>query len=394
MKSRRIKILLVQSRICVGGPAVHTEMIARYLPQERYKVTLVGGGLEKGELSKFDDIREKGIDIRIIGDMKRNISLFGDVVSVYKTWRLIKQVKPDIVDTHTAKAGATGRIAAWLAGVPVIIHTFHGHAFEKYFSELVSGIFIIIEKLLAQISTKIIAISPLQFQDLAQKFKIAPEKKFIIMKYGIELEQLLYLKKNKGLKESLGIPSQELLIGIIGRMVPIKNQTMMVRVLKILHDNGCKAHLCIAGDGEERPKIEHLGKELGLKEYIHLSGWVLDMQRIYAGIDIMSLTSLNEGTPFTVIEAMAAGVPVVATNVGGVGDLIQNNKYGLLCRSEDEQDMAQKILQTINESHPTEQRCRLARDFVMENYSRNRLIRDLDQLYTRLFLQYYQQERS
>jgi len=177
-------------------------------------------------------------------------------------------------------------------------------------------------------------------------------------------------------------------------MVPIKNQTMMVRVLKILHDNGCKAHLCIAGDGEERPKIEHLGKELGLKEYIHLSGWVLDMQRIYAGIDIMSLTSLNEGTPFTVIEAMAAGVPVVATNVGGVGDLIQNNKYGLLCRSEDEQDMAQKILQTINESHPTEQRCRLARDFVMENYSRNRLIRDLDQLYTRLFLQYYQQERS
>jgi len=197
MKSRRIKILLVQSRICVGGPAVHTEMIARYLPQERYKVTLVGGGLEKGELSKFDDIREKGIDIRIIGDMKRNISLFGDVVSVYKTWRLIKQVKPDIVDTHTAKAGATGRIAAWLAGVPVIIHTFHGHAFEKYFSELVSGIFIIIEKLLAQISTKIIAISPLQFQDLAQKFKIAPEKKFIIMKYGIELEQLLYLKKLK-----------------------------------------------------------------------------------------------------------------------------------------------------------------------------------------------------
>ncbi|HPG41015.1 MAG TPA: glycosyltransferase family 4 protein [bacterium] len=393
MKSRRIKILLVQSRICVGGPAVHTEMIARYLPKERYQVTLVGGGLKKGEMSKFDDIREKGVDIRIIGDMKRNISVFGDLVSVYKTWQLIKQIKPDIVDTHTAKAGAVGRIAARLAGVPIVIHTFHGHVFEEFFSNLKSWLFVYIEKMFALLANRIIAISPMQFYDLAKKYKIAPVKKFVIVKLGLELDRFLNIEKNNRLKETLGIPAQDILIGVIGRMVPTKNHLMVIRVLKNLHDAGFKAHLYIAGDGEERYKLEKLRDELNLQPWIHFPGWVVDIEHIYAGIDLLAQTSTTEGTPFTVIEAMAAGVPVAATNVGGVADMLLDDENGLLCRSRDDREMAEKIKSLFKQPEQINKMTQRARKFVIDNYSYKRLISDLDQLYTRLFSQYYQQER-
>lgn len=388
MNTKRIKILLIQSRICIGGPAIHTEIIARDLPKDRYKVILVGGSLEKGEESKFNEIKEKNVDIRIIEEMKRDVSFIKDIKSIYKLYKFIKKEKPDIVDTHTSKAGATGRIAARLAGVPILIHTFHGHVFKKHFSKFKSSLFVFIEKLLGLFTTKIIAISDLQYHDLVNIYKIAPSKKFIIIKLGIDIEQFSDIAKNNKLKESLGIKEHEKLIGIIGRLVPIKNHSMILRVLKKLQNYGLKAQLCIAGDGEEKLKIVKLCDEYGLNGSVHFLGWVRDLPYLYSGIDILALTSLNEGTPITVIEAMAAGAPIIATNVGGVADLLLNNKNGMLCKSEDEQDMASKIIQILNNDLETAKKCQLAKKFVQENYSSKRLLKELDQLYTQLYLQY------
>ena len=146
MKKRPIKVLLIQSRICVGGPAIHTELLSMFLPRNKYEVVLIGGSLEKGELSTFEKIKQNGVDIRIVKEMKRDPGLTSDLKAIYKMHRIIREVKPDIVDTHTAKAGAVGRIAALCAGVPVIVHTFHGHAFDKYFSRLKTRFFIFVEK--------------------------------------------------------------------------------------------------------------------------------------------------------------------------------------------------------------------------------------------------------
>jgi len=385
MRNRRIKILLIQSRICIGGPAIHTEMIAQNLPKDRYQVILVGGGLKEGELSKFDEIRDRGVDIRVVNEMKRNVSIVGDLVSFYKTYQLIRSEKPDIVDTHTAKAGAVGRLAAWLAGVPIIIHTFHGHVFEEFFSKFKSEIFVYIEKMLALLTTRIIAISPLQLYELSQKFKIAPLKKFVIVKLGVELEHFLNLQKNNKLKESLGIPAGDKLIGIIGRLVPTKNHLLMIRVLKKLRDAGINVHLCVVGDGEERGKIVKLQEELGLNGYVHFLGWERHIQRIYSGIDLLAQSSTTEGTPFTVIEAMASGVPVVATDVGGVADLLLDNQNGLLCKSNDASGMADNIIKLLQDSEFTDKLRQNAKAFVKENYTQKRLIRDVDQLYTGLF---------
>ncbi|MBN2410433.1 glycosyltransferase family 4 protein [candidate division KSB1 bacterium] len=385
MKKRPIKILLIQSRICVGGPAIHTELLSLYLPKDKYRIILIGGALQEGELSTMDQIRQKGVDIRIVEEMKRDVNLIGDLKAVYKVYRIIKKEKPDIVDTHTSKAGAIGRIAAVLAGVPVVLYTFHGHAFKKYFSKLKTVFFIFVEKFLAFFTTKIITISPLQYEDLTNKYHIAPKNKFIILRYGIILEMYFELVKSKALKSTLGIPEDHILIGIVGRLVPIKNQSMILRVMKILIDRGLNIHLCIVGDGEEREKLEKLSAGLNVNDRVHFVGWVLDMEKIYAGIDILALTSHNEGTPFTVIEAMAASVPVVATNVGGVADLLLDNRNGLLCKPDDEFDMAEKIIKLLHDNNFTDKLCRNAKTFVKENYTHKHLIRDMDQLYTELF---------
>ena len=364
---KKIKILRIQSRICIGGPAIHTALLSKYLPDD-YETVLVGGAVEEGEFCKFDELKDDGINIRIINEMQRSANPWNDVMSVWKLYRLIKQEKPDIVHTHTAKAGAVGRAAAILAGVPLIFHTFHGHTFEHYFSRWVTAIFIGIEKLLAKFSTEIIAISPKQKTDLTQKFKIVTHSRCRVIRLGFELQPFAQLHKNGHLKNELGLSGDVFLIGIIGRLVPIKNHILALRILKALLQQEKRFHLCIVGDGPERSRLENATRELGITEHVHFTGWKEDVAHIYSGIETLLLTSLNEGTPVTLIEAMAARAPVVSTKVGGVPDLIHQHNRGFTFSINEENKAVDWIANQSSSSQTIQKQLSAAQSFVQLTY--------------------------
>ncbi len=386
MTMKRIKIVRIQSRICIGGPALHSELLSKYLPERGYQNILVSGRVEPGEFCKVEELAKAGYDVRIIDDMRRSTVLWSDLEALFRLYRLIKRERPQIVCTHTAKAGAIGRLAAILAGVPVIFHTFHGHVFEHYFSRAVTAFFLLIERILARFTDCIIAISPSQYRDLTEKYHIAPASRFAIVRLGLELDPLLYLRPTDELKKSLGLPADSILIGVIGRLVPIKNHLSTLRIMKTLRQLDDRCRLLIVGDGPERPNIEAFVEAEGLKDRVLFTGWVMDMASIYAGIDVLLLTSLNEGTPLTIIEAMAAGVPVVSSSVGGVPDLIVEGKTGMLFKPNDDRDAAVKIAALLSDDRLRRDMICEARRFVGQVYNYRRMIAEIDALY-RLHLQ-------
>jgi len=213
-----------------------------------------------------------------------------------------------------------------------------------------------------------------------QRFRIASSEKTLIIPLGFELERFSCIKKNGSLKLELGISESDFLIAIIGRVVPIKNHEMMFRVIRQLNQEKIKVHLAIIGDGELREKLE---KQV-CDNYFHFLGWRYDLENIYSSVDLVALTSLNEGTPLALIEAMAAGVPVVATNVGGVSDIITNGETGFCCKINDDHDMTEKIKVLLFNKELSYQISQNARQFVLDRYNVQRLIDDMNNLYKNL----------
>jgi glycosyltransferase involved in cell wall biosynthesis len=384
---RKLKIIRIQSRICIGGPSVHSEILSKYLDPERFETILIGGALEDGEKERVEELRRLSIQITTIAEMGREISLWSDIKALLKLYQIIYREKPDIVHTHTAKAGAIGRIAAWLAGVPIIIHTFHGHVFHDYFGKVKTWLFIQFEQWLAKITTCIIVISRSQKYDIVTKFRISNKKKVITIPLGLELERFLLIDKDTfHLKNELGISRNEFLIGIVGRIVPIKNHELLLKVIKLLREQQLPVHLCIVGDGELRNELIQSAREKNISNYTHFTGWRLDMEKIYSGMDLLALSSLNEGTPVAIIEAMASQVPVVATAVGGVPDLISDGETGLLSAPNDANDLAEKIRQILVNPEMTTKIIKKARESVEKNYHYRRLINDIQNIYEKLII--------
>ncbi|MDZ7315971.1 MAG: glycosyltransferase [candidate division KSB1 bacterium] len=381
-----IKIVRLQSRICIGGPSLHTELLSKYLPAFGYRNILIGGALDPGEFCRMDELRAAGYDVRCVSSMQRSTSIIADLAAVYHIYRLLRKEKPLIVCTHTAKAGAAGRIAALLAGVPLIFHTFHGHVFHGYFPKIVTKVFLLIERLLARFTTCLVAISPSQLHELSSVYHVAPASRFRVIRLGFELEPYLQLKPTEVLKKKLGLKPDAVLIGIIGRLVPIKNHLSALRILQILLQKDHRYHLLIVGDGPERANLEAYVQKDGLEKHVHFTGWRTDMLFIYEGIDLLLLTSLNEGTPVTIIEAMAAGVPVVASRVGGVPDLIKHGVTGLSFAVDDEKAAADCVEKAINDRTLRMRLVEGARRFVAGTYHYRRMIHEMDVLY-RHFLQ-------
>ncbi len=382
--TKRLKIIRLQSRICIGGPAIHMEMLARFLPVDKYETILVGGMVEEHERDKSGDFREKNIQIIVLDRMKREVGIWSDLKSLIQFYRILRREHPEIVCTHTAKAGAIGRIAAFFARVPVIVHTFHGHVFHNYFGKIKTRIFILIERALALISDQVITISPEQYRDITETYRIAPPAKVSMIRLGLDLEPLRNLQHSDALRRSLNLPDGSILMGFIGRLVPIKNLGMALRVLERLLQESQVYHLCIAGDGPEKEQWQRYSEENGLAGHVHFLGWVEHITEILSGIDILILTSRNEGTPIAVIEAMASRVPVVATAVGGVPDLIQHEHTGFTVPSEDVEAMVRYITRVAKESDSLDNLKAAAAEEIYAKYEYHHLVREIDQLYSRL----------
>jgi glycosyltransferase involved in cell wall biosynthesis len=374
----KIKILRVISRMNIGGPAIHVTLLTEKLQAPDYESILVTGslGAEEGDMMYY--AHEHGVSPVIIPHMARSLNPFRDFMTFWRLYRLMVKHKPDIVHTHTSKAGFVGRWAAKLAGVPVIVHTFHGHTFHSYFSPAVSRVFITLEQITAKISDTIIALTQGLRRELTETYHITRKERMIVLPLGLDLERFARTPRKEGkFREAWGIPADAPLIGIAGRFVPIKNHPMFLEAAAMIKAQKPNAHFVMVGDGELRHQVEAKIKELGLTGSITLTGWQEDMTLPYADMNVFVMTSLNEGTPVTVIEALAAGCPVVATAVGGLPDLLDGGAFGTLVPSRDVEALTKAILQMLDNPPNTT----AAQNAMLDRYGIDRLVRDLDSLY-------------
>jgi glycosyltransferase involved in cell wall biosynthesis len=304
-----------------------------------------------------------------------------DVVSLGKLVRLFRRLRPDIVHTHTAKAGTLGRLAARLAGVPRSVHTFHGHVLEGYFSPAATSFFLRIERALARGTDRIITVSPrLRLALLAMQ--IGRPEQVEVVPLGLDLDRFLRMPTGQGdLRPSLRVPAGAPLLGIVGRLVPIKDHPTLLQALTLLPDGDQAPHLLVVGDGERREELEQLAHRLGLGSRVHFLGWRDDLETILSGLDVVICSSKNEGTPVALIEAMAAGVPVLSTDVGGVGDLVTHGETGWLVPPADPSALARGIERLLRDPALRRRLAAGARPVVLERHDVKGLIHRMETLY-------------
>lgn len=391
-----VKVLRILNRFNVGGPTHNATFLTKYL-EPQYKTKLIAGKKLDSEATSEYILKKNNIDYLIIENMSRSLSLINDIRSFAEIRKIIREYKPNIVHTHASKSGALGRLAAILSGVPIIVHTFHGHVFHSYFGKLKTYLYLLIERFLASKSSAIIAISNLQKDELVNNFKICSSKKMHVIPLGFDLErfQVDRYENRNSFRAEFALEDDCIAIGIVGRLTAIKNQELFLRSVKEVTKNSKKPlKVFLIGDGEDKEKLQNLCEDLNMpfsesysqKEEIlvYFTSWRQDMERVYAGLDIVALSSLNEGTPVTLIEAQAANKPIVATDVGGIRDIVIENKTGLLSKSGDLKGLANNLRKLIDDDNLRDQLGRSGYDNVIRSFSYKRLVSDVKSLYTEL----------
>ena len=403
-----MKILRIIARLNVGGPARHVVWLTAGLQDGEFQSTLIAGRVPDGEEDMAYLAEQNGVIPFFIDEMSRELSIH-DAVSLIKIFRRMRLENPDIVHTHTAKAGTVGRVAAffyrWLTwktllGKPRrvrVVHTFHGHVFHSYYGGLKTGIFIAIEKILARIATdKIIVISTQQLEEIHGVFGIGRAVQFKIVPLGIDLEPYQEsVSKRSDFRRELGAGDDEVLVGFVGRLTEIKNVSLYLQAaelyVKANQADLSKARFVIVGDGHLRKDLESEALERGIGDNVNFLGNRTDVEAIYAGLDIVALTSLNEGTPLSLIEAMAAERAVISTAVGGVVDLLGEEtevrdgftvcERGITVAPNSAHGFMNGLIYLAKNEKLRESFTARAGQFVRTTYSKDRLIRDIRELY-------------
>ncbi|HEY9363169.1 MAG TPA: glycosyltransferase [Chitinophagaceae bacterium] len=390
------RVLRIMNRMIIGGPILNSLLLTKYMAPE-FETLFVVGEKDDHEQDAGFLAEELGIIPTIVPGMGRSLNVVKDYKAYHNLKRIIRDFKPDIVHTHAAKPGAVGRMAAKAMNVPVVLHTYHGHVFHSYFNKLKTASFIQIERYLAGISDGIIAISEQQKKELALDFRIAPSQKFHVIPLGFNLDkfQKSQQQKRAQFRQEFNVKDDEIAIGIIGRMVPVKNHALFLEGIQhVLKNSNKKIKAFIVGDGETRQAMEEKAKELeikftGQKEKEHVSplvftSWRSDVDVIYAGLDIVALTSLNEGTPVSLIEAQAANKPVVSTKVGGIGDIVVEGETALLSAVDDKLGFCENILRLVEDDELRSNLGENGAGLVLQKFSYQRLVNDMSRLYNEL----------
>ena len=379
--TRPIRIMRIIARLNVGGPAIHVTLLTEKFAAPEYESTLVCGVIsaDEGDMRYYAEAH--GIQPVIVPELGRSLHPLRDLATIWAVYRLIRQHKPDIVHTHTAKAGFVGRIAAWLAGVPVIVHTFHGHVFQGYFSSTTTQVFLLLERLTARMSDTIITLTEGLRRELADQYRITGKAHITVLPLGLDLAPFAAAeRKNGAFRREYNIPAAAPLIGIVGRLVPVKNHALFLEAAAKIRAALPDARFVIVGDGESRAELEAQVDALGLRDAVTFTGWLRDLAPVYADLDANVISSLNEGTPVSVIESLAGCCPVVATAVGGLPDLLDHGDLGVLVPSGDADALANALL-TLLASPPDSSAGTRAQALMLNRYGIDRLTRDLDSLY-------------
>lgn len=354
-----------------------------------YETMLVGGLPEEGESDSLFILDKYGVEPVLIDEMVREPSLKNDRAAYARLKSIIREFKPDIVHTHASKAGALGRKAAHSCGVPIIVHTFHGHVFHSYFGKAKTMIFKTIEKSLAKKSTGIIAISNVQKQELANEHSICKSDKISVIPLGFDLapfhEKAISQRENT--RNKYEIDDGTIAIGIVGRLAPIKDHGFFLRVIRrVLLETTEKLKIFIVGDGPERESIEEKVALINIDfpGAINMTSWIKDIGTFNAGMDILCLTSKNEGTPVSLIEAQAANIPVITTDVGGVRDIMVDGETGFIIPRGDEDMYASRLLELCQDKKKRIKMSQKGWAFVEDKFQYKTLIQNMDSYYKEL----------
>jgi glycosyltransferase involved in cell wall biosynthesis len=383
-----MKILRVIARLNVGGPARHVVLLNRGLSGRGHDTLLVHGSIDAGEASLEHLAQASGLPTRKIPELGRSISPLSDVRAFLQLVRTIFREAPDVVHTHTAKAGTLGRIAAlaYNAARPrrrrcLIVHTFHGHVLTGYFGRIGSLLARLAERALGAATDRIIVISPLQRNDLVNRLHVAPDARTAVVPLGLDLRPLLEQAPDAPtLRRDLQIPDEAVVVGYVGRFVPIKNIGLLVRAFAAASRERGNMWLVLAGDGPLRAEIASLAGECGVGDRLRFLGWTENLAALYATLDICALSSVNEGTPVAIIEAMAAGRAVIATAVGGVADVVVDGRTGVLVEAGNVEAFAAALERLAASPHERLTLGAAARHAV-RRFSAERLVEDIDRLY-------------
>ena len=390
------RILRILNRFNLGGPTYNAAYLTKHLNND-FETLLAGGPNDPSEKNSEYIVRKLGIEPHIIPAMKREILPVSDYHAFQHIKSLIREFRPDIVHTHASKAGALGRHAALTLKVPVIVHTFHGHVFDAYFSQMKTAFYKSVERYMAQKSNAIVAISEAQKYDFTQKYNICPAEKVSVIPLGFDLNRFRENMPEKRLifRKRYKIADDEIAIGIIGRLVPIKNHSMFLDALRMVQSRTRrKIRAFIVGDGESREIIKQKAIDLGIQfvngvgDYkpapLTFTSWITEMDYVNAGLDIVALTSLNEGTPVSLIEAQAAGTPVVSTRVGGIENVVVEGKTALLADRDDTAGFASGLLRLVEDDRLRQEFSGNGWEQVGEKFHYTRLVRDMENLYNDL----------
>jgi len=374
------KVVHVIARLNIGGPAIYAIILSSGLDKKRFSTTLICGAEGEKEGSMRDEAEKKGINLIFIPELGRELHPIKDIVTFLKLFWIIKKIKPDILHTHTAKAGTIGRLAAWLAGAGVIIHTFHGHVLHSYFSPAKTKLFILIEKLLARITDRIIVLTESQKREILE-FGIGRPERFSVIPLGLNLDKFYDLEEKKGiLRKELGLSLDTPLIGIVARLAQIKDHKTFFLSARLLLKKIAGVRFIVVGDGPLRSELEELTRELGIKEKVFFLGFREDLDVIYADLSLLVLSSQNEGLPTAIIEAQASCLPVVSTNVGGVSELIKDGETGYLVPAKNPEMLAEAMEKVLKDQNLAKKMGEAGKE-NSKKYGAERLIRDIEALY-------------
>jgi glycosyltransferase involved in cell wall biosynthesis len=391
-----IRVLRVITRLNIGGPSIQAIELTTRLPPLGYQTLLAHGVPDAGEgdMSYLLENRPRGeYDVVQVPSLRRPIALVGDLRAVRQLFRVIRRFRPAIVHTHMAKAGTVGRLAtiAYNRTVPRVeqarlVHTYHGHVLEGYFSPAKTRLFIGIERALARATDRIVAVSPLIRDELLNQHRIGVASQYRVVPLGLDLEAFAQIddRGRRVARAALGIAAAAHVVATVGRLTAIKQHGLFLEAATLVAERDAAAQFLIVGDGELRGELEKTARERGLADRVQFLGWRPDLVTIYGAADVLLLTSRNEGTPVALIESLAAGVPGVSTDVGGVRDVIQSSDIGLLAPFADARALAHHVVSLLADPARRSRMGEAGRRSVVARYGLERLADDVVSCYREL----------
>lgn len=382
----RIRVIHVTSRLNIGGLAKIVLTICRGIDRGKFDCSLITGSPQgsEGNMLAFVAAPEK---FYLVPEMGRSTRLFADFTALWKLYRIFRLLRPHIVHTHASKAGVLGRLAAVAAGVPFRVHSFHGHVFSNYFPRWISSMIVLAERLLGLLATSAVVLPcGSQRREITEKYGVASSTKAHVVRYGIPVADFSQLPERGEARSKFGIKVESMVVGAIGRMVPIKNHRLLIEAFALLPTAvaGRRVELLIVGDGNCRPQIERSIQLSGIADRVHLVSWLEDLRWVYAAIDVMALTSRSEGMPIALLEAMAAGRPIISTAVGGVVDLIEDRYSGILVREQKAEEFAHGLRSLLEDEALRVRLGKNAKRHICEVHSEKEMIAGVEVLYLSL----------